>query len=254
MNCYRPVKQDMRSAGPSTVYSQLWHISKIHGTDQPDLREELFTDLTARIKEIDNGLNAIFIAIDANKSIDSMGSLTRWCKTNNMTDIHALKHGHNTPSTYIRGNKRIDYIFTNRLGVDHVNRAGITAFHEFHQSDHWAVFIVLNTSIITDHFHDQKRIDQNRGITSQNPKSVTKYCSLVEDYLNNNTLEEDIEQLKHNIEANGTINTSKLEELDCCLTEKLLKIEKQIGRMKQTPWSPILMKAKKRVRYWKLWL
>ena len=258
ISAYRCVKNNIRTSGPSTSFSQQWHLLRQKGDPSPDPCERFFSDLGKRISTLQRDKHEIILMMDANDTLQSPNNrFTRWVRQHKLFDIHVRKHGtEEEPPTYARGTKRIDYILTTAEISEFVTAAGILPLHEFVTSDHRALFI--DVSLL-----QYLRGDPNplapascRGLKSNDPRAVRKYRDELEKAITKSGIEADIKDAKTSIKEYGYDDTMAevLDEIDNRFAQMRLDAEAKCSKINSHPWSPKLRLGQRKVRYWKLWL
>jgi hypothetical protein len=92
----------------------------------------------------------IILLIDANEEIGSKpGGISSAIARNGLYDIIANQHNtKDCPNTYIRGTKRIDYIFGTEKVMKHCQNSGVLPFCYGYPSDHRAIYIRVDMNSI----------------------------------------------------------------------------------------------------------
>jgi hypothetical protein len=148
ITAYKVCKNTVAAAGAKTAYMQQWSMLRIASNPDPNSRQQFIYDVDEFLTALrQDPKHEILLMLDANENINEGGSkLHQLMQKHDMVDIHAHIHGtEDEPATYIRGRKRIDYMFGSAGIVTHTNAAGIEAFYDgVAVSDHRGLFADIN--------------------------------------------------------------------------------------------------------------
>jgi hypothetical protein len=138
ITAYKPCK----TTGPNTAWTQQWLLLREHQKD-PDPIQEFNTDLHKLLKKWRDSDTEIILLINANKEIGTKpGGISSAIARNGLYNLLANQHNTDScPNTYIRGTKRIDYIFGTEKVLKHCKSSGILPFCHGYPSDHRAIFV-----------------------------------------------------------------------------------------------------------------
>jgi hypothetical protein len=113
-------------------------------------RKIFMKDLIALIKDLEQDpLMMIILMMDANTSLhDESSPLKHMIAETSLVDAFQQVTGEpcNIP-TYVRGSKRIDYIFTSQL-IPFINKVRYLGFYKSNDSDHRGLFIDVDDSLL----------------------------------------------------------------------------------------------------------
>jgi hypothetical protein len=142
ITAYRPCT----STGPSTVWMQRWSLLREAGERTPDPIKSFYQDLESTLLDWKNKNYEILLMIDANETVgEKPGGITMILGKVGLIDLTTSKHPHGIPPhTYSRGSKKIDYMFGSIRVKEFCSRAGIAPFGLGYQSDHRALFVILD--------------------------------------------------------------------------------------------------------------
>jgi hypothetical protein len=145
ITAYKPCKTD----GPTTAWTQQWILLRENQKD-PDPGKEFCKDLNELLHQWRSKDYEIILMINANEEIGaSPGGLGQILAKNGLYDIIANQHdAEEYSNTYIRGSKRIDYIFGTKSILQHCQSSGLLPFCYGYPSNHRAVFIRINMSAL----------------------------------------------------------------------------------------------------------
>jgi exonuclease III len=122
--------------GPKTFWQQQWRMLKQHQTN-PEPKKTFYNDLNSLIKE-EKKKHQIILMLDANSNLDQNSILSKMVRKTTLIDTHTTMHSGQTPSTYKRGRKKIDFIFVTPGLIPFITKCGILPFD---QSDHRMIYI-----------------------------------------------------------------------------------------------------------------
>jgi hypothetical protein len=260
ITAYRVCKNSAATAGPTTAFAQQWHILRRAREKVPDPRKRFIIDLEKRVSKAIGEKQGVIVMLDANESLQHFNNdFTKWVRNSGLIDIHVHRHGtEDEPATYTRGKTRIDYILISPDLVEFVSAAGILPFKTFTKSDHRALFMDIDLDRYLGGRPSDAALATRRGLASNDPRAVRKYRAELEKFLQKSKIEQRVYAKIKEIEGSPPGLTAKLandlNELDDELTQGKLEAEKVCATVRSVPWSPTLMEAQQRLRFWKYWL
>jgi exonuclease III len=160
-----------------TAYVQQWALLRmVHEDPDPNPRKQFIIDLDSLITKLRNQGHEILLLLDANESLfDTNCRIRDLTRKHKLADLHTRKHGlEGQPATYIRGKRKIDYIFGSSGVAQNTIRAGITSFDS--TSDHRGLFVDVDLRTILGSATPIPAA-QHRDLRSSDPKSVEIYRS-----------------------------------------------------------------------------
>jgi hypothetical protein len=143
---YRPCA----SRGPTTAWMQQWTLLREKGDPNPDPIKQFYKDLEEFLQGWINKKCEILLMLDANETLgEKPGGISLVFGKTGLVDLLQHCHPHEvSQNTYARGTKQIDYIMGTAGVRDHCKQAGILPFGTGYNSDHRALFIVLDIESI----------------------------------------------------------------------------------------------------------
>lgn len=236
---------------PRTAYKQQWMMLRNSTNPDPDPRKAFVRDLMSTIKKERDRGNEVILMLDANDYLTGPKSpLGQALREASLVDVYQHVHAPHDEladelATHNRGTKCIDFIYASAGILPHVKRCGITAFQEgVTFSDHRGIFIDVNLRSILG--SPQMLLPKKmRGVQCNHPAVVKKYTPAVQKYMDDHKVEQRAAAMK---------TPTEIEGVDKDVTRAMLHAQRKHGNRFATPWSSKLIKAKKLVRYWKLWL
>jgi len=258
ITAYRVPNTSIQQAGPSTSFYQQWHYLRRNGNTAPDPRAQLLQDLQEHITTYQSETTGFIVLMDANESLTTKHSaLESWSQQVSLTDVHMQLHDHTTEiPTYIRGTKRIDYVFVSHNILPYVNRSGVLPYHFLKNNDHRSLYVDIALQRLLRCQLPQQYKSTTRPLSSNNPRAIAKYSTALKKWLDKSNIETSLatgftaEQSTNEV----TISTQTIIELEEQFTTARLKAEKPLKTMHRHPWSPALRNAQLTVYYYKMWV
>ncbi len=238
-----------------TAYAQQYRLLLLKGIQQPNPRQQFFDDLTLQLTEWrQDPEHGVFIGIDANESLRTGKHFQRFLQQNQLVDIITQVHGsqHETPDTYHRGSKTIDYgLCTKGRMLNSVLAACYFPYDTppLLKGDHRTQGYDFDAQLLfglkcTEEIHLPARHIDSKNIVRRH-----KFCLAVVTQCREQQLFERLQQLNQ-VEQFDESDHKKLEDIDQTFTQILLQAEKQCGTTCQIPWSPALHQMWLRRTYW----
>jgi hypothetical protein len=167
-----------------------------------------------------------------------------------------LANQHNTdecPNTYIRGTKRIDYIFGTEKVRKHCKSSGILPFCYGYPSDHRAIYVRVDiNSILQTEIHAIESI-ASRMIQSATPKERVKFLHELNSHYIAQNLYERLTKLWSKLADEWTQEEeTEFNKCDWQHIQGMLAAEKKTCKVKTHAWSPKYSNAVERKNYWKI--
>jgi hypothetical protein len=283
ITAYRVCIQSVTSAGLTTAtaqqYRDLSRKTREHNIGE-DLkpRKQFIMDLQAWIEHLVANGHGIILSLDANEDTYGMpgsftplqyslarptvgsghdSSLATLARTCGLVDPLLVQHPDSPPpSTYSRGNSRIDYILLSHSLLPAVLRSGILPYDSVFISDHRPCYIDLDASTLFRDKVPNIEAASRRGLQLQDPRIVQSYQEHLRKQLDYHNISQKIDALyKQASEVpNDPSIPLRYEKIDRILTESMLYAEKR-GTKKYTDtyqWSPALAAAVNAVKYWRI--
>jgi hypothetical protein len=187
--------------------------------------------------------------------IDGLAQLTRLCK---LTDGYAHFHGmEGEPSTYVRGQKRLDYVFATAGILSFVHSCGIKPFFSTIHSNHRGLFLDIDLIGLLGGEMASLLPPVLRGISGKS-RHAAKYINNVFKHLQDHNVFWRGETVFGAIEHSTIPVCPKLlvtsNRIDRDITRVLLYAEKTCRLSNRPPWSEALHLASKVVRFWKTFI
>jgi hypothetical protein len=179
------VLQKTGSAGSTTAYTQQRTMFRLEGRTNPNPRKILIDDLQKLVKEHRSNGHDMILMGDFNKQVgkDPHG-MASVLLAGNLIDSHVSQHGiESDPSTYARGNTRVDYMFISSQLKPFLLRACIEPFNQRIFSDHRGMFIDLSLPGLFDRVLSILALPSNRHLCATNQSHVRNYIRTMHKYL-----------------------------------------------------------------------
>ena len=236
------------TAGPLTAWQQQWAAHRVNDIDDPDPRRLAYRDLTEYCKQKVQQKHQLLIMMDANDDTSTTNTLlSKFITAVGLVDITFAHHGavpHDF-STYNRGRRQVDYAFATPGILPYVTQSGILAFTEY---DHRQLFVDVTLKA----YFDSAPVHNpavSRGISASNPVQCEQYVAFLDKLFDELNIEHRIQNIPDDVTAKNY-----LQQLDRDITKAMLQAERECTKFPSTPWSPALMRYKKTVKYWKMWV
>ena len=253
ITAYCPVKDKIGRSGVNTIFTQQWTALRIAGDEHPEVRQSFYTDLTEFIQARKDPNHKVVVMIDANGHPDDKDSeIPKFLQDNDLGDVHAYVHPEmETPATWDRGRKQIDFMFASLSILPFITAAGFLAFGDATKSDHRGMFCDLDMMRTLGDTPAHLISPVQRMLHSNNPQSVAKYKEHLAQYFDSHNIDDRVRQIDHVPIARLQAH---LRRLDNDITRGMLYAERQCTNRHNLPWSPKLKQAKANHTYWVLWL
>jgi hypothetical protein len=143
---YRPCK----AYGPSTAWMQQWSLLREKGIKNPDPIKHFYDDLSTELTKWTQEGCEIILMMDANEPLgERPGGLGHLVGRHSLVDLsEKILQENNNVSTYARGSKKIDFIFSTQRVAKFCTDSGIVPFGFGYPSNHRALFVRVNISKI----------------------------------------------------------------------------------------------------------
>lgn len=246
ITAYRTTKDQ---GGLTTSYQQQWRHLRNQGITDPDPRKQFLDDITIELQKIQQQQDEIILMWDANESIgENKSALPEFLIKNRLCNLLGQ---HNSPSTYDRGTKCIDFIFGTNNTQSSVLAWGYLPFYDgaWEISDHRGLFVDFNGEQLFGTQTGSITETVPRALTSKSKPIIIKFLNKLEKI----DILEELYLLLKALESNQEWSQQELlilESVDTRFTEALLKAEKECNRPSNAPWNPELHMAYLRCSYW----
>jgi hypothetical protein len=253
ISAYRVCQKSPSEAGISSAYMQQWRILRKQEPDcTPDIRQQCLDDLHQLITRQREEGNEIILLIDANECSADNKQFQTFLQSTGLIDLVALKHGEQSPPTYHRGSKTIDYILGTPATADCVTKCGFDSFDEsiFDNSDHRGIYIDLDTNHL---FNDQDTLPPRtaqRILASNRPKQTKKFTEILYRECRKHNLHEELANILANDDLDDATK-NKIERLDQTMTQAMLHAETKSANNHEQPWTLEVHKRYEILRYWR---
>jgi exonuclease III len=242
------------SQGTFTAASQqrsLLHMTSIaNGSQERQCPRTAFRqDLQHFIQEHQKVGSDILLIGDFNEELgdpsSGMSHLTNEC---DLRDVFASRHSTSqSPSTYIRGQRRLDYALASPRVLESIQSCGYDPFNYRIQSDHRGFFIDFNTLQLFGTSTTALAPLSRRDFQASKPSNVVTYCKAKTDELKKHDFAKRITKLL----ALTTPDHHLAESLDRDMTRAGLIAAKVCQANRQSPWSPSFAHAWSQLYFFK---
>ncbi len=240
-----------------TARSQQEWMYNDRGMPAVDLRQQFIKDIIRAIISFQNKGHDIVVMMDANEASGINSGVDRICYDCSLIDAHSMAlTTSRPPPTHQRGSTKIDFILVSTRVATTVRAASILALHDGYTSDHRALIIDLDATLLFGGITSEVIAPNSRRLTSTNPVCVHAYTQHLLRHIAQNCIEDKVASLLLRSDSGEWCDNDQKnwEVVDALLTEGRTAAEskcpsKQSGGL---PWSPDLEAAGKRLLYWKI--
>ena len=247
ITAYQPCDVCGIQKGKFTVHAQQTSIlrEKYMNDPQPNPRKYFRKDLTRFLQTLQDKGDDLILLGDFNEVLGSDPSgMSKLCRDLVLSDVMQMRHEtSNAPSTYARRTKRLDYMLMSERCAVSIRKCGYQPFNHRMYSDHRGMFVDMDMELLFGNFDNVLATMQYRDFKARDPQAVTEYLTAVDTYLHDHHFHERLERLQ----ATPDINHTLANGLDKDLTRACLSASRHCRKMRQTPWSPKVKKARDRV-------
>jgi hypothetical protein len=233
ITAYRPCKQsnNIHKVTSSTTYRQQIIILTEDGVINPDPRKVFIEDMISLIQEYDTDANNYTILMfDSNENVNnSDGGINQLLQTTNLIDVFSyISNDECNVPTYVRGNKKIDYILTSESLLPFIKNLGCLPFYMYNNSDHRGLFVDISEHIIDTKVELKQPTKRHIG-TNNSGYEIYTYKKYIDKQFKNHKIynkKEDLKRISHNTTKREFENI--LNNLDTTITEIMLAAEKKL--------------------------
>ena len=259
VTAYRVCQGNIGAAGTSTAFHQEWHLLRLSGNPKPNPRQSFIQDLSVEIEKWKKEGASVIIGGDFNENLgDTIDGLAQLVSNSNLTDVHAHFHGTaDEPATFVRGTKRLDYVFATEDVLPFIYSSGIEPFFSTVHSDHRGLFLDLDVTGLLGGKTENLLPPQLRAISSTSPH-IAKYINQLHKYLDQHNVIPRSQTI-FAVLQNSTIPVGPkilvaTNRLDRDITRGMHHAEDACRQPDRPPWSEALHLASKAVRFWKTYV
>jgi endonuclease/exonuclease/phosphatase family metal-dependent hydrolase/vacuolar-type H+-ATPase subunit H len=213
-------------------------------------RQAFIQDLQNFIKQIQAEGEEVILAGDFNDDItlpqSGMHQLATTCC---LVDLFSIRLGTtNSPITYQRGSKRLDYILISPNLLPMVQAAGYDPFGYRLPSDHRGMYIDLSTHELFDQELPQIQAAHKRDFRTSTPGVIQAYVMAKIKYLQDHRFFERLQILNDLHESNHVL----AESLDRDFERASFHAANKCSKKPRAPWSPALASAWAEIHYYRV--
>ena len=219
-------------------------------TTRPTPRQAFTTDLQSFILHCQSEQEDIILAGDFNEELNEptsgMGALATRC---GLADLFSTRTGtSNSPPTYQRGTKRIDYILMSPALLDKVIAAGYDPFGYRLPSDHRGMYIDIDTNALFGQEPAPLAPAAKRDFNTTNPETVRQYVKHKAAYLHDHRVLDRLTILENMVQPDHDF----AEALDRDFQRASFHAARKCSKRKSTPWSPQLATAWAELHFYRI--
>ena len=218
---------------------------------RPNPRQAFIQDLTHFVLQRQREGDSILLVGDFNETIDQPKSgIAKLANTCGLTDLFGNQLGKTTiPSTYKRGNRRLDFALITPTVLPAIRKVGYDPFdYRGISSDHRGLYIDIDLGdILGDRLKPIEPIS-HRDFTANNPSAVLKYVNKKHDELCNHNIHARLTQLEQLTEPDDDL----AERIDRDAVRASLIAAKAAKQRYKSPWSPELARAWASIHFYRM--
>ena len=237
---------DKATSGPYTAYQQQNSALRLADRDVTP-RQAFIQDFYTYLTGLKTPETQFVVMGDFNEvvglDISGFASITR---DFDLVDIHGHYHSNETEvPTYARGTTRLDFVFCSAPLLPAVEACGIEPFNQHIFSDHRALFVDWDTSLLFGSATPTIVSKAQRRLQTSNAQTRSKYITYLHKYCEDHRITSRLAKLH---EAPDPVQA---EAIDRDITRGMLAAEKQCRHMGPDPWSILLQQARLKVEIFK---
>ncbi|WP_317203177.1 hypothetical protein, partial [Janthinobacterium sp.] len=227
------------------------------GLPQVNLRKQFVIDMISTIAEFQRAGHEIVLMMDANEPSGSGTAADVISLACGLRDAHTLSMTATAPpTTQQRGSEKIDFVLVSPRTALAIRAASILPLHDGYLSDHRALVVDFDASILFSASTFEIVVPKSRQLTSTNPVAVQAYVKHMLEHIDYHRIEDCIARLVELSVAGswGQDEVLEWERIDNSLAQARQAAESNCPtkRPGKHPWSPDFDLAGKKVLYWKL--
>jgi hypothetical protein len=244
ITAYQPCVVRGNPKGKFTVHAQQSSLLRqANMTDlKPNPRKYFRRDLTTLLKRLKAQGDDLIVMGDFNEVLgNDPAGMSKICRELDLSDIMKMRHGtSDEPATYARGTKRLDYVLMSERCAISVRQCGYEPFNHRLFSDHRGMFVDLDMALLFGNLDNVLASMTYRDFKAGDPQAVSEYLQGIENYLLEHNFYARMQRLSDSPENDHLL----AEALDKDLTRACLSASKRCRKMRLTPWSPKVIKAR----------
>ena len=251
VSAYQVCNQQENSAGEKTAFAQQLSLLRRNGRDGSP-RKAFFDDLDQQLNEWITKGYEIILSGDLNEQLGA--DIHGFAHISAKWDlVEVIQHYHgmtDEPPTYVRGIKRLDYVFCTPNLLSSVKRSGLLPYSEIIDSDHRVVYVDFDTQTLMGGDLAILSATPVRILRSRDSKASAKYVEAVAAYMEDHRVLQRLVELstaEHHDEA-------KIEAIDRDISRAMAHAINKIRKIYLSPFSPQIKQARLSRRFYKLHL
>ena len=217
---------------------------------RPSPRQAFITDLRQFIQATQQAGDNIILCGDFNETMsESHSGMATLAEACGLVDIFNIRLGtSDSPPTYQRGKRRLDYILMSPSLISAVRAAGYDPFGYRIVSDHRGYYVDLDVNILCGITPTKLAPVDHRDFQSTNPHQLRTYLKIKHQYLRNHQW---YERLQHLMEKQAP-DDEIAEALDRDLQRSSRCAANACKFSYRSPWSPTFAQAWATINFYKL--
>jgi hypothetical protein len=258
---YRTCFHSIETAGETTSYYHQWHNLLCQGYEHPNPRKQVLIDLKVKIlSAIGQGID-VCVSIDANEELNSRNhQFSDWIEECGLISVHEnffdvdYYDTNAIPSTYGRGDNKIDYVLCTPRLFSCIENVSIEAMNSGIPSDHRALIVDFNTDKLLGKTMNIAK-NKTRKLKSHSRKASSQYRNELYQMLTEQNIFSRVNNVVRIYENSKIISKCmdwKAEQLDKYITSCMVKAEEMIKSYNTEDFSPEKAKRADIEKFWKL--
>eukprot|EP00957_Ditylum_brightwellii_P037689 2850336-Ditylum_brightwellii.AAC.1 len=149
ISAYRVFENNLDQAGPTTCWMQQWCQLKKQGYSNPNSRKIFLQDFSKFVEKCIINDKELIIGMDANDEGLMQSDFHKFHRENDL--VYVFTHIYPTvtpPTTYQRGQNRLDYIFIISALIPALRSTGFLPYNIPFSSDHGAAYAHFDKEIL----------------------------------------------------------------------------------------------------------
>ena len=201
ITCYR-VSQ-VSSIGledTNTAFIQQQTILRKSGLKSPCPRKECLAELATFITAAEANGDKVILSIDANEAMDLHSSaLPEFLSQTTLVDTIEHAHGDMAPKTYLRGHRRIDFVFASESLLPHLRRSGHLGILDAIPSDHMGIWLEFDGTELFRGVTENLGSIQQKPFTMRDTSKLKLFTEVMEEHLVKQNLERRLGRLQQSM-------------------------------------------------------
>ena len=217
------------------------------------------TELAAFIAASEAKGDEVILSIDANEATEShQSALPKFLSHTTLVDTIAHAHGNMTPKTYLRGHRRIDFVFASESLLPHLRRSGHLGILDAIPSDHVGIWLEFDGTELFRGVTENLGSIPQKPFTMRDTSKLKEFTRIMEEHLVEQFVERCLGCLQRSILEGAIATGDQVEEYEKIARDVDAAMKAGIAASSRPNVgfhrSPALTDAASIVRYWRFQL